>query len=257
MGALQAPLSMGFPGQDYCTGLPCPPPGDLPHPGMEPMWLSSAGGFFTAEPPGKPPSPWYKMAMSLGSVLFLSSQALARGSLSFLEIFSPWQLLRCLWDPLTSLALMCWPSAWNSPSSLSFLYQVSSLILKTQLRGNLFWGIFSHFHLHPCWVLTFFFLARAHFYHRCSHIVLCGVCVCFLLVSPFLQLNCAHIKTSAALVWFFTHEEKWMRWARSFLAFSSVVQVCSPHCSRWVTESACIVMSSDSKSVFVAIAGPS
>ena len=119
------------------------------------------------------------MAMSLGSALFLSSQALARGpSLSFLAIFSHWHLPKCLWDPLTSLALVCWPSTWNSPSSLSFLYQVSFLILKTQLGGNLFWGIFSHFHLHPCWVLTFFFLVRAYFYHRCSHIVLCGGCVC-------------------------------------------------------------------------------
>ena len=30
--AQQAPLSMGFPGQEYCSGLPCPPPGDLHDP---------------------------------------------------------------------------------------------------------------------------------------------------------------------------------------------------------------------------------
>jgi len=35
--ALQAPLSMGFPRQDYCGGLPCPPPGNLPHPGIKPV----------------------------------------------------------------------------------------------------------------------------------------------------------------------------------------------------------------------------
>ena len=34
--ALQAPLSMGFPRQEYWSGLPCPPPGDLPDPGIEP-----------------------------------------------------------------------------------------------------------------------------------------------------------------------------------------------------------------------------
>ena len=34
--ARQAPLSMGFPRQEYRSGLPCPPP-DLPHPGTEPM----------------------------------------------------------------------------------------------------------------------------------------------------------------------------------------------------------------------------
>ena len=33
--AHQAPLSMGFPRQEYWSGLPCPPPGDLPDPGME------------------------------------------------------------------------------------------------------------------------------------------------------------------------------------------------------------------------------
>ena len=33
--ALQASLSMGFPRQEYWSGLPFPPPGDLPYPGME------------------------------------------------------------------------------------------------------------------------------------------------------------------------------------------------------------------------------
>ena len=35
--ARQAPWSMGFPRQEYWSGLPCPPPGDLPDPGIEPM----------------------------------------------------------------------------------------------------------------------------------------------------------------------------------------------------------------------------
>ena len=34
--AHQAPLSLGFSKQEYWSGLPCPPPGDLPDPGMEP-----------------------------------------------------------------------------------------------------------------------------------------------------------------------------------------------------------------------------
>ena len=33
----QAPLSMGFPIQEYWSGQPCPPPGDLPNPGIEPV----------------------------------------------------------------------------------------------------------------------------------------------------------------------------------------------------------------------------
>ena len=48
--ACQAPLSMGFSRQEHRSGLPCPPPGDLPHPGTEPeslMFPVLAGGFFT------------------------------------------------------------------------------------------------------------------------------------------------------------------------------------------------------------------
>ena len=37
--AHQAPLSMGFSRQEYWSGLPCPPPGDLPHPGIKPLRL--------------------------------------------------------------------------------------------------------------------------------------------------------------------------------------------------------------------------
>ena len=35
--AHEAPLSMGFPRQEYWSGVPFPPPGDLPNPGMEPV----------------------------------------------------------------------------------------------------------------------------------------------------------------------------------------------------------------------------
>ena len=48
--ARQAPLSMGLSRQGYWRGLPCPPPGDLPDPGIEPTSLTSpplAGRFFT------------------------------------------------------------------------------------------------------------------------------------------------------------------------------------------------------------------
>ena len=54
--ARQAPVSMGFSKQESWSGLPRPPPGDLPNPGMEPLSpaiFCIAGGFFTTEPPGK------------------------------------------------------------------------------------------------------------------------------------------------------------------------------------------------------------
>ena len=37
----------------YLSGLPCPPPGELPNPGIELESPALAGGFFTTEPPGK------------------------------------------------------------------------------------------------------------------------------------------------------------------------------------------------------------
>ena len=55
--AHQAPLSVGFPRQEYWSGLPFPSPGDLPNPGIEPRSPASpvlAGRFFTTAPPGKP-----------------------------------------------------------------------------------------------------------------------------------------------------------------------------------------------------------
>ena len=41
---------MGFSRQEYWSGMPCPPPGDRPNPGIKPVFLMSsalAGGFFT------------------------------------------------------------------------------------------------------------------------------------------------------------------------------------------------------------------
>ena len=54
----QASLSMGLLRQEYGSGLLFPPSGDLSHPGIKPTSLvspASTGGFFTTEPPGKPP----------------------------------------------------------------------------------------------------------------------------------------------------------------------------------------------------------
>ena len=46
---------MGLSWQEYWSGLPFPPPGDLPNPGMELESPALAGGFFITEPHGKPP----------------------------------------------------------------------------------------------------------------------------------------------------------------------------------------------------------
>ena len=54
--AHQTPLSMGFSRQEYWSGLQCPPPGDLPDPGIEltsPVTLAQADSLPT-EPLEKP-----------------------------------------------------------------------------------------------------------------------------------------------------------------------------------------------------------
>ena len=53
--ACQASLSMGFPRQEYWSGLPFPSPGDLPDLGRDETTspVSLALAFFTTEPPGK------------------------------------------------------------------------------------------------------------------------------------------------------------------------------------------------------------
>ena len=50
--AHQAPLSLGFPRQEYWSELPCPPPGDLPNPGIKPRSLAFQEDSLQPEPPG-------------------------------------------------------------------------------------------------------------------------------------------------------------------------------------------------------------
>ena len=51
--ARQARLSMGFPRQEYCSGLPFPFPEDLPNPGIEPGSPTLQADALPSEPPGK------------------------------------------------------------------------------------------------------------------------------------------------------------------------------------------------------------
>ena len=51
--AREAPLSMGFSRQEYWSGLPCPPPGDLPNPGINPRARARQADSLSSEPPGK------------------------------------------------------------------------------------------------------------------------------------------------------------------------------------------------------------
>ena len=52
--ACQAPLSLGFSKQEYWSGLPCPPPGNLPDPGIEPRSPALQEDSLLTELSGKP-----------------------------------------------------------------------------------------------------------------------------------------------------------------------------------------------------------
>ena len=77
----QAPLSIGFSRQEYWSGLPCPPPGDLPDPGIKSRSPALQADSLPAEPQGKPKN------TGVGSLSLL------------LRIFPPqesnWGLLHC------------------------------------------------------------------------------------------------------------------------------------------------------------------
>ena len=51
---LRAPLTWGFSRQEYWTGLPCSPPGDLPNPGIEPKSPTLQADPLPSEAPEKP-----------------------------------------------------------------------------------------------------------------------------------------------------------------------------------------------------------
>ena len=51
----------GFCRQEYCSGLPCPPPGDLLNPGIQPRSPALEADALPSEPPGKP---WFKPSLS-------------------------------------------------------------------------------------------------------------------------------------------------------------------------------------------------
>ena len=88
------PLSMGFSRQEYWSGLPCPPPGGLPDPGIQPAFLGSpalAGRFFTREPHGKPQTPY--LVLLSHSVVFDSVAPWTAARQASLSFTISWSLL--------------------------------------------------------------------------------------------------------------------------------------------------------------------
>ena len=72
----QAPLSKALSQQEYWSGLPSPPPGDLPNPRTKLVSPALADRYFTTEPPAKPETGYNT---------------------------SPYKKRRCSWDDSSSL----------------------------------------------------------------------------------------------------------------------------------------------------------
>ena len=81
--AHQAALSLRFPKQEYWSGLPFPPAGDLPDPGIEPASPVLAGGFFILCHLGNPS---YSLSLIYWSKILKSFHEKGTRQIHFFEI---------------------------------------------------------------------------------------------------------------------------------------------------------------------------
>ena len=147
----QAPLSMGFSRQEYWSGLPCPPPGNLPNPGIEPpslYLLHQQAGSLPLVLPGKPIQP-HAVQFSCSAVSYSVTPWTAACQAS-LSITNSWSLLKLKLVTPSNQLILCRPLLLL-PSNLSQhqgLYQWISAshqvakVLKFQLQDESFQWIF-------------------------------------------------------------------------------------------------------------------
>ena len=94
----QVPPSMRFSRQEYWSGLPCPPPGDPPNPGIKPVSLTSpalAGRFFTTSTTWEAQHSWSVSQFSRQSCLTVCDPV-GCSSQASLSITSSWSLLKLM-----------------------------------------------------------------------------------------------------------------------------------------------------------------
>ena len=96
----QASLSMGFPRQEYWSGLLFPSPGGLPDPGIKPVSLlpPALTGRLTIETSGKP-------SYYLWQMFQLSNDSLLSCKLEFKNKISPTRLLCFIFDSVHSIKI--------------------------------------------------------------------------------------------------------------------------------------------------------
>ena len=145
--ARQAPLSMGFSRQEYWSGLPCSPPGNLPHRGVKPeasCIFCPDGRFFTCEPLGQLiakfqelfiPTYFFVQVNLIGcNMVKISLHGQTCCNLSFLFIFySYYFLFVCLFcHTVQHSTVSLFPKQGSNPHPLEWKHRV----LSTGLPGN-------------------------------------------------------------------------------------------------------------------------
>ena len=139
----QAPLSMLFSRQEYWSGLPYPPPGDLPNPGFKCTSLISpalAGWFFTTSATGKPTYDYLLFfCCSLSRVWLLATPwtAARQAFLSFTVFWSLLKLMSIESVMLYSHLILCHPLLLPSFFSIT---RVFSSELTVPIRWPKFWS---------------------------------------------------------------------------------------------------------------------
>ena len=112
----QAPLPMEFSRQEYWSGLPCPPPGDLPNPGIDLCLLH----WQVDSLPGKPYSTTYLSPIEGVRFLSFLSEVLSLSLMSILSVhFRNWNIIlvvleaspKLSWAKLTLLLIGKWQVA--------------------------------------------------------------------------------------------------------------------------------------------------
>ena len=130
--AHQAPLSMGFSRQEYWSGLPCPPPGDLPNPGTGPSVLCLLhwqAGSLPLAPPGKPSD-------LLGMSISLATQAAP----SWVDLGNVFNVASRISKPFTERIYSSCCSQVSFNSKLEFYLLPWSCQLSCDWEGSIYWS---------------------------------------------------------------------------------------------------------------------
>ena len=141
--ACQAPLFKGFSRQEYWSGLPCPSPGDLPDPGIEPRYPALQADSLTSEPPGKPKTEWRRAFLEVcqdSFCLFVFDLCASHAKFS-LHDFSRVQLFATPWTVAAQAPCTRGFPGKNTGVGCHFLLHVFDLEISIYVLINFYWSV--------------------------------------------------------------------------------------------------------------------